>query len=514
MRHGSPPVETRTRRQGMRAGAALALALVVGMGCRAAPTAWRPAPAPAAEFLLTAGDSTFWVTTGPQGVRVRGSPLVLARFGGRFYEVYVADEDHSYYDAVFTSQRIYRRDLLTGDSMAVFRDTTVAHAARGYAVAHPGETPLPPDEDASENPSTSVTGEVDIVDVAGPYLSFEYRGSAVARRGDADTADGRPEQETVRRGVVDLRGGGRASLAAMFGAPAARATIADGRRALAATMDSIRAARAAGDERARRAAAALREFSFDSLSFTLMDVGREPAVQFFAPGRGAQGGGLALPIPPLHVRGGERAPWWRAEQAALPLAGADSASDIWARPDLEVVARYDTAGGTREGAPGAGYGAGHAAPSGGADDGGIVLLLRAGRADRPDSAARGARAGRERGAGGALAGRSRDGGIHEWRLGRFPGPARRLYWLDGGALDTAERRALVRAFDESALYGDDARTVRAPLPAARGARPRVTLAALGTPLRRSGRPRPQTPPRRASGSRRAGGRHEASMRPA
>jgi hypothetical protein len=39
------------------------------------------------------------------------------------------------------------------------------------------------------------------------------------------------------------------------------------------------------------------------------------------------------------------------------------------------------------------------------------------------------------------------------------GPVRQLYWLDDPPLDSASRRALARAFDESALYSDEARTV-------------------------------------------------------
>ena len=113
----------------MRAVVAAGVAVCAVVACtrrqepRAAP------PPPRADFLIAAGDSTFWVTTGPKGVRVRGSPLVLARYDGKFYEVYVADEDHSYYDAVFTSQRIYRRDLMTGDSVAVFLDSSVVAPA-------------------------------------------------------------------------------------------------------------------------------------------------------------------------------------------------------------------------------------------------------------------------------------------------------------------------------------------------------------------------------------------------
>ena len=78
------------------------------------------APPPSSEFLVSAGDSTYWVRTDTTGVRVRGSPILLARYGGQFYEVYVTDDDQSFADATFVGQRIYRRNLINGDSTLVF----------------------------------------------------------------------------------------------------------------------------------------------------------------------------------------------------------------------------------------------------------------------------------------------------------------------------------------------------------------------------------------------------------
>lgn len=404
-------------------------------------------PPPATDFLLAAGDSTFWVTSGPEGVRVRGSPLLLAHYGGRFFEIYVADEDHSFSDAVFTTQRIYRRDLLTGDSDAVFRDSTVGMAARGYAAAHPYDRPLAPDQDAGDDPSTSVTGEVDIVDVHGPYLSYEYHGSLSAKRragGSSQGAGDATERETVRRGVVDLRAAKRATLRSLFGPVAADSMTVRGLRAFAAAIDSIRAARTAGDARASRAAAALESFVFDPLSFSVLDVDREPVVQFFARGTGAQGG-LTLPLVPIHVGDSGQVAWWAAERTSFPFGGPDSASDVWSRPGVEIVARYDTAGDPNRGQ-------------------GVVLLLRQPRA----------------------AGVAGDTARREWRIGRFPAPTRRIYWLNAPPVDSATRRALVRAFDESALYGEDARSVRRALPPAATRSGRVAFAALDT--RQSQRP--------------------------
>ena len=83
---------------------------------------------------------------------VRGEPLVLARYGGRWYEVYSADDDKSYDDALLVGQFLYRRDLLTGDSSLVFADTVVPRMAAAYARAHPDEKPLSPDEDGEADP--------------------------------------------------------------------------------------------------------------------------------------------------------------------------------------------------------------------------------------------------------------------------------------------------------------------------------------------------------------------------
>ena len=72
---------------------------------RASPVA-TPCPdgarPPAADFVLSAGDSSFWVTSEGGAIRFRGAPLELARVDGRFYELYVADDDRSYEDAVLS----------------------------------------------------------------------------------------------------------------------------------------------------------------------------------------------------------------------------------------------------------------------------------------------------------------------------------------------------------------------------------------------------------------------------
>src|SRR5215210_3764463 len=209
----------------------LTLVLVVGaMACRGpAPDPGRP---PAADFVLTAGDSSYWVTSADGEIHVRGAPLELARVDGRFYELYVADDDRSYEDAVLIGQRIYRRDLITGDSLLVYEDTVVPRLAAQYARLHPQDVRLQPTEEANEDPLWRATTTIDLVELHGPFLSYTLH--ADVERDDADA------WHTSRRGVIDLTTGRPASLARVAGGDAShilkRRTLA-----AAAVVDSVHA---------------------------------------------------------------------------------------------------------------------------------------------------------------------------------------------------------------------------------------------------------------------------------
>jgi len=119
---------------------------------------------------VTAGDSAFWVSTNAGRLRVRRAPLTLANLAGRFYELYVTDDDRSYFDALLIGQHIYRRDLISGDSLQVFEDRRVSAIARRYAASHPKERPLDEDEDGSDDPHTVATSEAELLEVVGPWL--------------------------------------------------------------------------------------------------------------------------------------------------------------------------------------------------------------------------------------------------------------------------------------------------------------------------------------------------------
>jgi hypothetical protein len=375
-------------------GPALLLALLTLTGaCERVGPAVSPPP-PAAEFVLSAGDSSFWITSQAGKIRVRGAPLELAVAGGRFYELYVADDDRSYGDAVLVGQKVYRRDLVTGDSVLLFQDTVVSRLARLYGRLHPDDEPLSPNEEPSDEPLWTATSTLAIDEVAGPFVSFSLHTDV--ERDDA------PLWHTSRRGVLDIRTGGPATLAAVTGK--AQGDVERARsRVLRSTLDSVRSSR---DERGERAAAMLSYYRLDPASFAVTTVDGAPAVAYALPGAGGGDAGHLLALAPIPI--GEPT-WWSEAAASLPVSSADGGRDVWRHGTYEVVVRYDSLSGAGE------------------------LSIR-------DSTSR------------------------EWTLGRVPSPATRVLWLDRPSLDSLSRRALDRAFDESSLYDETVRTAafRAP----------------------------------------------------
>jgi hypothetical protein len=364
-----------------------ALLLLALAACRA-PATPEPPPPPA-DFVLAAGDSSFWVTSAGGAVRVRGAPLDLARVDGRLYELYVTDDDRSYGEAVLVGQRVYRRDLVTDDSLLLSQDTIVPRMARLYARLHPDDTPLAPDEEESDDPLWTAATTLDLDAIAGPFASYWLH--ADVERDDA------PLWHTTRRGVIDLRTGGSATLAAVAGA--ASASVERVRRdVLQATLDSVRQS---SDERSERAAAVLSHYRLDPASFSITTLDGAPAVSFALPGEGDGDAGHLLALAPIPI--GEPS-WWSAAAPTLPVTSADGLRDVWRHGRYEVVVHYDP------------------------DRGDARLALR-------DSTSR------------------------EFTVGRVPAPATRIIWLDHPPIDAAARRALARAFDEAVLYDDAVRAV-------------------------------------------------------
>lgn len=403
--------------------ATLLLLVILGGACERVET---PPPAPLAEFIVAAGDSAYWIRSDADGIRVRGAPMVLALVGGRFAELYVADDDQSFYDAVYVGQRLFKRDIISGDSMPIVSDTLMRLLARGYATANPDERPLAFDEEGSEAPRTIASAEILVLDVMGPWVSYEYRT-------DVDIVGG-SSSHGLRRGVVDLRTGAPTTLEALFGRQQGRLVAAEGQRQWREMRDSMLSA-APEDEVMRES---LERLNFDARSFVLLAEGREPRVRFTLAQSGSRFIAQAQDLFPVAV---EAPAWWDGVREGYPVMGdgAETNEQRWPRPEYDVIAR--------------------AVPDN----------------TRP-----------------RIAFALRDVGGQEWPLGFVPAPVQRIMWLDDPALAAGTREALVRAFDDAALYSEDTRVVRNLRPLRRTA-PIVQFAAFA--------PRHLTVPRRSPPAR-------------
>ena len=351
---------------------------------------------PRAEFIVAAGDSTYWVRSDRSGIKLRGSPLVLARLDGSFRELYVVDDDHSFENALFVSQRLYQRDLVSGDSTEIFRDTLVVALSDLYSRRHPDARRLEPDEDTGVEPSMTATADVSVLGVHGPYLSVEYH---------ADTSGTSDDSwHMTRHAVIDLRTGKPVTLAEVLNPSESDPVLKRARLLYRETLDSIRR-----DPRAlaKRAAQSLSRYRFDPNSFSLTAPNGTLMIAFSAPGQGIGGEGFTMPMRPIPVN---EPKWWIDARAALPTSTRER-EEHWSRGSYVVKATYDTT----------------AQP--------VRLALV-------------------------------DSGGREFPIGGVAAPVHRIYWLDNPALDRVQRAALLRAFDEAALYDDAARAdaTRGPSP--------------------------------------------------
>jgi hypothetical protein len=367
-----------------------ALAASGGAGACSSDPPRRGDTLPAAEFLFAAGDSTYWVRSNGDGMRVRSAPILLTQVDGRLFEVFLADDGAEYPDASFATARLWSRALLSRDSTRLFADSTVMRELAAWRQRHPTEAELDPaDEEAPDDPRTVVQDEIEIIDVHGPYLTFEHLLNA-------DIEGGPPHQHRGRRYVVDVRSGHLASLADLLGTDGATRVLAAARVSLTQLTDSIRQASALGDDRATVAVETLDSFRFDSTSFGITDLAREPAIAFMVPGHSTDGEALALYLPPIVVK----APaWWSAVRATLPEWNTDSSRVRWDRSTYEVVATPSVSGEV------------------------LALVLRA---------------------------RGRATSRAEWPVATVEAPAYQLIALEQPPLDSAGRAALARAYDVSA----------------------------------------------------------------
>lgn len=306
-----------------------ALLLVTACGRREHGASAASGPPPHAEFLVATQDSTFWITTKGSTVHTRGVPITLAQYGGRFYEIYLADDDRSYQDALLVGLRVYRRDLIGGDSTLVFEDSIVPRIAREYASTHPKAQRLAPDEDGNEDPSTQAMADLQVIDVHGPYLSYEYHV-------DLQTRGGEPWHST-RRGVIDLRSGRSTRVADLFPAAVATALVDSGKQELRSAVDSLRADTR---ESAQRAVHELSRTRFDELSFVLTVPDSQVAVEFDVPQRGADAPDEVIPLDALRPA---QPNWW--PDMSHDFAEVGDNLDRWKRfgdTGYDVLARYDS----------------------------------------------------------------------------------------------------------------------------------------------------------------------------
>ena len=206
-------------------------------------------------------------------------------------------------------QSVYRRDLRTGDSVIVFTDSLVPRLAEEYAIAHPDDRPLDADEEPDEDPELRATATLDLGAAHGPFVSYSLHTDVERAR--------EPLWHTSRRGVLDLRTGRAATLAAVIGAQAADV------------------------EKSARAAAGSPRDRFDAGSFAITTVDGAPAVAYALPGAGHGDAGHLLPLAPIRIT---EPIWWRDVAASLPTTFADGAREVWRHDGYAVVVRYDSTG--------------------------------------------------------------------------------------------------------------------------------------------------------------------------
>ena len=294
------------------------LPALAGCGDAAHSASHSPAP-PAAEFVLAAGDSTFWVTSDAKGLRVRGAPLDLAKVGGRFFELYVVDNGLSFLSADLVGQSVYRRDLRTGDSIVVFTDSLVPQLAREYARAHPDDHRIGPDEEPDAEPALRATATLDIGAAHGPFVSYSLHTDVERARA--------PLWHVSRRGVIDLRTGRAATIADVVGAD-----VADVERRRDLALQSV------------RASALLAQYRLDPSSFSITTSEGGPAIVYALPGSGEGDAGHVLSLDPV---GFARPAWWRDVASSLPMTSSDGSRVVWHHRVYSVVVRYDSAGDAR-----------------------------------------------------------------------------------------------------------------------------------------------------------------------
>ncbi len=295
-------------------------------------------PPPRAEFLLsTAGFDVLGQTGGAGDPRARRAararrvrrPLLRALHRRRRSLLR---------RALLVGERLYRRDLITGDSAVVFADTTVPRIAAAYAQAHPDERPLDPDEE----------GEAESRDFG------DRRGRRARRLRSVPVV----RVSRRRRGAGHDRRGTRRGAACSIFAPAdqlssatcsatrSRCAIDEHGSAKLRAAARLRRADAPDAERngPARAPTRSRGSHFDERSFTLSNAGGEPGRDIRRSGsrRGRPKGTSSSSIPSRRRQCPGGVDWSAGcdgPTTPTTIGGTD--------PAIGLLARYDTSGESR-----------------------------------------------------------------------------------------------------------------------------------------------------------------------
>lgn len=306
-----------------RTGVVLAALLLAAC----APSA-RSTARPEAEFLLVSDDSTAWIRTSADTVIIQRAPLLLTTLGRRLIEVYVAEESMNFEEASFLVSRVFRRDLVTGDSSLVFADSSVLRDAMTFVRSHPDAERLEDDEPALAT-ARALESSVTPLVVIGNTIGIEVHVDRTV--GDLGTHD-------TYRATIDMLSGRRLALSEVISKQASSAALVSAERNFGAAV--VLAGRRSGPigKAASRALSALR---LDSLSFTLTRSGDSLAIRFLAHDeqvidetRDTHRFSLE-PIP-------SAAPvWWPVARATLPRLLPDSSArfDVGT---LSLDVRYDS----------------------------------------------------------------------------------------------------------------------------------------------------------------------------
>ncbi len=308
----------------------IVLCLYFIAGCTDQPPDRAPVVPPPAEFLIAAGDSSYWIRSGPDGLRVRSAPLLLTESEGAFFELRIAEQITDYFDAEFIRERLFGYTLDGGDSVLLFEDPAVALAMQQWVNARPEELPINPDSEDAPDPESSASDFLEVIDVHGRWVSW-------AHALDIDVSGLSTHTHVRRRGVADIRSGAAVPLDSLMSAAEVTRIVAAGRAALDTMLDVVRSA---SDDRAVRARESLHTFTFDALSFSVTDVARVPAIMFHVGGAADDGEALELLLPPVVLT--DVPPWWADVRRTLPVWSGDSLHVRWSNSGYTVIGDVDS----------------------------------------------------------------------------------------------------------------------------------------------------------------------------